>query len=149
MIEYINKRLNEWASWCKRRDDGGLGYPSQSNYCAALQIRGTASAGAITQFAAEEEIEGIVVQIRKASPQQWEVAQWFYLKGSFTKQRIAKELGCSEVTVYNRLHALHVAVMNALQDLEIEAQDRAEAIAATQSLLQRVTSPAKSLAVAA
>lgn len=127
MIEYINKRLNEWAAWCKRRDDGGLGYPAQSNYCEALHIRGTASAGAVTQFAAEEEIEAVILRIRKESPLQWSVADWFYLKGSFTVRRIAQELKCDEATVYRRLHALHIAVMNGLQDLEIEAQDRHDA----------------------
>jgi DNA-binding NarL/FixJ family response regulator len=67
------------------------------------------------------------VRIRTKAPQQFEVAQWFYLAGSMTVKRIASELHCSEVTVYNRLHALHLAVMDGLHDLEIEAQDRAEA----------------------
>lgn len=127
MIEYINKRLIEWSTWCKRRDDGGLGYPSKSNYCSLVQIHGGAGAGPITETAAQEEIEMVIVRIRGKSPQQFEVAQWFYLAGSLTVKRIANELRCSEVTVYNRLHALHVAVMDGLHDLEIEAQDRVEA----------------------
>ena len=73
------------------------------------------------------EIEGIIIAIRKRSPAQYDVAFWFYLAGSMTVKRIAQELGCSEVTVYNRLHALHLAVMDGLHDLEIDAQDRAEA----------------------
>jgi purine nucleoside permease len=128
MIEYINKRLLAWAAWCKRKEDGGLGFPSQSNYCSMTQVRGTASAGAVTRFAAEEEIESIIVRIRREAPAQWDVANWFYLKGSLTKKRIAEELKCSEVTVYNRLHALHIAVMEALNDIEIEAEDRAYAL---------------------
>ena len=52
MIEYINKRLLAWAAWCKRKEDGGLGFPSQANYCSMIQVRGTASAGAVTRFAA-------------------------------------------------------------------------------------------------
>lgn len=125
MIEYINKRLLDWAAWCKRRDDGGLGYPSKSNYCALVQIHGGAGAGPITETAAEEEIERIMVKIRIKSASQFDVAQWFYLAGSFTVKRIASELKCSEVTVYNRLHALHLTVMDALHDIEIDAQDRA------------------------
>lgn len=127
MIEYIHGRLIEWSTWCKRREDGGLGYPSKSNYCALVQIHGGAGAGPITETAAQEEIEAVIVCIRTKSPQQFEVARWWYLSGSMTVKRIASELRCSEVTVYNRLHALHVAVMDGLHDLEIEAQDRADA----------------------
>lgn len=127
MIPYIHTRLIDWSTWCKRRDDGGLGYPSTSNYCQLVQIHGGAGAGPIAETAAQEEIEVIIVRIRAKAPQQFEVAQWFYLAGNMTVKRIASELRCSEVTVYNRLHALHVAVMDGLHDLEIEAQDRAEA----------------------
>jgi hypothetical protein len=126
MIEYINKRLIDWSTWCKRRDDGGLGYPSKSNYCALVQIHCGAGAGPITETAAQEEIETIIVRIRAKAPQQFEVAQWFYLAGNLTAGRIASELRCSERTMYNRLHALHMAVMDGLHDMEIEAQDRAE-----------------------
>ncbi|HEX8615649.1 MAG TPA: hypothetical protein VF800_30575 [Telluria sp.] len=127
MIEYINKRLIEWSTWCKRREDGGLGYPSKSNYCSLVQIHAAGSAGPITEAAAAMEIETIIIAIRKSAPAQYDVAKWFYLAGSLTVKRIAGELRCSEVTVYNRLHALHLAVMDALHDIEIEAQDRAEA----------------------
>lgn len=127
MIEYINKRMNEWAAWCKRREDGGLGYPSQSNYCSMLQIRGTALPGTVAKYVAEEEIEAVITRIRQKAPHQWDVAGWFYLRGSFTVKRIAQELKCDEATVYRRLHALHVAIMDGLNDLEIEAHDRAGA----------------------
>ena len=125
MIEYINKRMIDWAIWCKRRDDGGLGYPSKSNYCELIQIHGDRTAGPIADGAAALEIEGIIVTIRKTAPAQYDVAFWFYLAGSMTVRRIAQELKCSEVTVYNRLHALHLAVMEALQDIDIASQDRA------------------------
>jgi hypothetical protein len=125
MIEYINKRMNDWAAWCKRRDDGGLGYPSKSNYCALVQIHGGAGAGPITETAPQQEIEGIIIAIRAKSPAQYAVADWFYLKGSHTVKRIAQELGCGETTAYTRLHALHLAVMDALHEIEIAAQDRA------------------------
>jgi hypothetical protein len=126
MIEYINKRLNEWSIWCKRRDDGGMGYPSKSNYCSLVQIHAAGGAGRIAEAAAALEIESIIIAIRKKSPAQYDVAYWFYLAGSMTVKRIAQELRCSEVTVYNRLHALHLAVMDGLHELEIDAQDRAE-----------------------
>lgn len=127
MIEYINKRMNDWAAWCKRRDDGGLGYPGKSNYCSLVPVHSDGRAGPITECAAALEIEGIIIAIRQTHPAQHAVAYWFYLAGNVTVKRIAQELKCSEVTVYNRLHALHLAVMNALHDIDIAAQDRAEA----------------------
>lgn len=125
MIDYINKRMIEWSTWCKRRDDGGLGYPGSTSYCKLVQIHGDRGAGPITDGAAALEIESIVVDIRRSAPAQYDVAFWFYLAGSMTVKRIAQELKCSEVTVYNRLHALHLAVMHALQDIDIAAQERA------------------------
>jgi hypothetical protein len=137
MIEYINKRMNEWSIWCKRREDGGMGYPSKSNYCNPVQIHGSGGAGPVTEASAAMEIESIVIKIRKARPAQYDVAFWFYLAGSMTVKRIAQELRCSEVTVYNRLHALHLAVMDGLHDLEIEAQDRADEERARANDMQR------------
>lgn len=125
MIEHIHKRLIEWATWCKRREDGGLGYPSQSNYCTLVVVRGGAGPGLVTETAAVVEIEDIMTRIRHSAPRQYAVADWVYLAGGMTMRRIAKELACSEVTVYNRLHALHLAVMEALHDIDIEAADRA------------------------
>jgi hypothetical protein len=125
MIEYINKRMIDWATWCKRRDDGGLGYPGSTSYCNLVQIHGDRGAGPVADGAAALEIEGVIVDIRKTAPAQYDVAFWFYLAGSMTVKRIAHELKCSEVTVYNRLHALHLVVMHALQDIDIAAQDRA------------------------
>ena len=134
MIDYINKRLIDWSIWCKRRDDGGLGYPSKSNYCSLVQIHGGAAAGPITETAAQEEIETIICVIRKAKPAQFDVAYWFYLAGNLTGKRIADELKCAERTAYTRLHALHLAVMDALQDAEIAAQDRADATRTAHSM---------------
>lgn len=126
MIEYINKRLNEWAALVKRRDDGGLGYPGSTSYCQLVQIHGSGGNGAMIDAAAIE-IDGIVCRLRKENPDRYEVAKWFYLMGNHTIDRIAVELHCSRATVFNRLHALHLAVQEALFDLEIEAQDKRQA----------------------
>ena len=69
MIEYINKRMIEWSTWCKRREDGGMGYPSKSNYCSLVQIHGAGGAGPITEAAAALEIEGIIIKIRQRGAQ--------------------------------------------------------------------------------
>lgn len=113
----------DWATWCKRRDDGSLGYPGSTSYCNLVQIHGDRGAGPVADGAAALEIESIVVAIRKTAPAQYDVAFWFYLTVSMTVKRIAAELKCSEVIVYNRLHALHLAVIETLHDIDIAAQD--------------------------
>lgn len=125
MMEYSNKRIIDWATWCKLRDDSGHGYLGSTSYCNLVQIHGDRGSGPIADGAPALEIEGIVVAIRNSAPAQYDVAFWFYMAGSMTVKRITAELKCSEVTLYNRLHALHLAVIYALQVIDIAAQDRA------------------------
>ena len=113
MIPYINARMIEWAAWSKRGDDGGLGYPRKSSYCDLVPIRSEGS-GPVVHDASAMEIERIMSQIKGDSPDMWKVADWFYLAGSMTVERIARELGCHRDTVYTRLNALHIMVMDKL-----------------------------------
>lgn len=124
MIEYINKRMIDWAMWAKRRDDGGLGYPNKSNYCQLVAISATASSGPIVQDAPAMEIELIVTRFKNEKKQLYDVAYWVYLAGNLTMNRVAQELGCCRDTAYTRLHALHVAVMDAMHDNDLEAEER-------------------------
>lgn len=125
MIEYINKRMIDWATWSKRRDDGGLGYTGVASYCNVVTIHGDSHAGAVVRDEDAMEIERIVQALKRERPQQYEVAHWIYLAGSLTMDRVAAELHCHRVTVYTRLHALHLHVMNAMFDITIAAEDRA------------------------
>lgn len=125
MIEYINKRMIEWAAWAKRRDDGGLGFPRSTSYCRLVQVRGSASSDPIAEDAAAMEIEHIIASLRLERPQLHAVAHWIYLAGNFTMDRVARELGCHRDTVYTRLHQLHVVVMDEIHDITIAAEDQA------------------------
>lgn len=124
MIEYINKRLIDWATWCKRRDDGGLGYPGSANFVQLISTTSTASAGAITQDATEMEIDRIITRLRAERPHQYDVAYWVYLAGSLTISRVAEELHCCRDTVYTRMHLLHLHVMDELHEITIQADCR-------------------------
>ncbi|WP_167232583.1 hypothetical protein [Massilia rubra] len=42
-----------------------MGYPSKSNYCDLVPIRGAGGAGPITEAAAALEIEAIIIAIRQ------------------------------------------------------------------------------------
>jgi hypothetical protein len=125
MIEYINKRMIDWAAWAKRRDDGGLGYPGSVSYCQLVQTHGEYSSGPIIEDAAAMEIERIVMALRSERQHLHAVAHWVYLAGNFTMDRVARELGCHRDTVYTRLHQLHVVVMDELHEITLAAHDRA------------------------
>lgn len=123
MIEYVNARLNSWAAMCKRKDDGGTGFPRSTSYCNQVQIHGSGGDSEMIDAAAIE-IDGIICKMKRENPDKFAVAEWFYLKGNHTVERIAHELRCCKKSAYNRLHALHVDVQEALFDIEIAAQDR-------------------------
>lgn len=125
MIEYINKRMIDWATWSKRRDDGGQGYAGVASYCNIVPIHGAQHSGDGVQDDAAMEIEHIVQSLKREQPKQYEVAYWVYQAGSLTMDRVAKELHCHRDTVYARLHALHLRVMNAMFDITIADGDRA------------------------
>lgn len=124
MIEYINKRLIDWAALVKRRDDGGLGYPAKSNYCSLVQIHGGAAFDPIAVDAAAIEIDGIIAPLKLKRPQLHQVAYWFYLAGNLTSARVARELGCCRDTAYVRLDALHRLVQYELEEITLAADDR-------------------------
>ncbi|WP_041742294.1 hypothetical protein [Collimonas fungivorans] len=124
MIEYINKRMIDWAAWAKRRDDGGLGFPRSTSYCRLVQSHGDASTDLIVAVEAAMEIEHIVSRFKVDRAHLHAVANWVYLAGDFTMERVAHELGCHRDTVYTRLHQLHVAVMDELHEITIAAEDR-------------------------
>lgn len=123
MIEYINKRMIDWATWLKRREDGGIGYPGAANFSKLVSTHAAAGPGLIVEDAAAMEIERIVGKIKKDRPQRYEVAYWIYLAGDLTMERVARELRCHRDTVYTRLHALHQDVMDELHEITIQAAD--------------------------
>jgi hypothetical protein len=127
MIQYIDKLMHDWAAWTKVRRDGGLGYPSKAAGCNLMPASG--NRGDIVGIDEQSmEIEQIVVRLRLERVDLYKVVDWFYLAGDVTRDRIAKELGCSRDTVYVKLHSVHQFVMTAMEDNEIERQDRAATI---------------------
>jgi len=138
MIEYINKRLIDWALWTKRREDGGQGYSGVASYCNMVSTHGSSGAGPVVLDAPEMEIERIVRALRLERIEQYAVVHWVYLAGNLTMERVARELKCHRDTVYVRLHALHLQVMNAMFDATIEAEDRAEAERARMALTAKI-----------
>jgi hypothetical protein len=127
MIEYINKRMIDWAIWVKRRDDGGNGFSGVASYCNMVSIHGSACAGQIVEDAAEMQIERIMSLLKVELPQRYEVAYWVYLAGNLTMDRVAQKLRCHRDTVYARLHALHLHIKEELDVMPLEVQKGAAA----------------------
>jgi hypothetical protein len=114
MLTYINSRLNQWAEWCRRREDGGLGFPRECSY-ARLQAR-SSSAGYIPIDDGEAwEIERAVQHLRLVFPQLHQVVTLFYRR-TMTGEQMARECECCRDTLYHRLHMSHVEIMNWIHD---------------------------------
>lgn len=128
MIQYIDKLMHNWVAWTKTRRDGGLGYPSKAAGCNLMPHSGCR--GDIIGIDEQSmEIEQIVVRLRRERVDLYKVVDWFYLAGDVTGDRIAKELGCSRNTLYVKVHSVHQFVITAMEDNEIERQDKAAMMA--------------------
>ena len=103
-----------------RTNDGGIGYPGRSGYCDLVHFGHDNASGPVVTDAAAMEIEYIVCAIKQESPERFAVVQWFYLRGNHTIERTCAELHCSKQTAYNRLHALHNFIQDALFDISIK-----------------------------
>lgn len=125
MIDYINHRLVCWAEWATRRDDGGLGWARQAHYTKAVLSH---SRGNIEELNEEAmEIEAGVLALRSASPAGFEVVMEFYRKTGSAETK-ARSLRMHKDTMYSKLHATHIWLMNWLQDRAIEQHDKAAAM---------------------
>jgi len=124
MIDHMNHRLVCWAEWATRRDDGGLGWPRQSNYTKAVISHTHASFEELDEAAME--IETGVLALRRARPDLADVVMEFYRKTGSAEFK-ARKLGVCRDTMYARLHQAHVWIMNWLQDLEVERHERVAA----------------------
>lgn len=117
MIEFINKKLNDWALWSSVGRSGGKGFPSKSPICNLMPSSG--GRGDLVGFDEDAmEIEGIVIQMRHDRPEYAELVQMFYVQQA-TGAEMARRFQCHRDTVYARLHLVHQYVMEALQDNDI------------------------------
>lgn len=109
MIEYINRRLNDWADWCiKGRRVVGLGYPSRASF-----YRLARPPNAITPLP-EEDCWQIEQAVHRLDARHKAVIEQFYLHTG-TVETHAKALRVCRDTLYVRLHRAHVSIMEWLQ----------------------------------
>lgn len=112
MIDYINDQLNRWSDWL-RSGHTRLGYPRQSAFVSAM---GGGRGAEITL--PDEHAHAISIAVNALEPVLHETIQCYYRKmKSSGVDQIAKHLGCSRRTVYDRIDRAHVLIMGSLNDL--------------------------------
>lgn len=113
MIPYVHMRLIRWGDWVVRgRNVGRNGYPSQSTF-ARFMPSGGASAWSPLLDVEAEEVEQCV--LRLGAPRR-DLVRKYYTR-SISTARLAREMGCVEQTLYNRMSIAHNEVLGMLNDL--------------------------------
>jgi DNA-directed RNA polymerase specialized sigma24 family protein len=110
MILYINAKLNVWAHWVAGgRKVVGLGYPSQVAF-----TRLTPSSNSLRSPIENEEAWEIERAVHRLDARLRDVVDRVYLRAG-TAETHAKELCICRDTLYSRLHAAHVKIMEWMQ----------------------------------
>ncbi len=106
MIDYINMRCNQWADWHSKRKAGGLGFPRECCY-TRLQARGGDGNASLIDEAAWEVHQAIT----DLPPLLNLAVIEFYLKRGTSIQK-ARACGCTESTLFYRIHSAHLKIMD-------------------------------------
>lgn len=111
MIDDINTRLQIWAEWIRRREDGGMGFPRECSY-SRLQARSNTGYVPIDEGDAWQ-IERAVTELKKRAPLLHQVIGVHYLRTMTIEQR-AVTCQCGKRTFFDRLHAAHLQIRSIL-----------------------------------
>ena len=113
---YVATRLNQWAQWVMRRNDGGIGYPKKVPY---INFVDRSEFGSSTPELQEDcfDVEKCVMAVRVVNNELHEVIYLAYIVNNMTIEQKLKLLGCCKQTYYNRLDRAHHMVLGYLNDL--------------------------------
>lgn len=114
MIEYINVQLAIWGKWAVRRSTAGLGFPSVSPMFQQMTHGGvyrSREPSGISEYVHETD-----QAVQRLSPEDQALCVEFYQRGG-TAVAIAARLGLARQRLYERLDAVHRAVMGHLNDI--------------------------------
>jgi len=114
MIEYINVQLAIWGKWAVRRGSSGLGYPSISPMFQQMTHGGVYKSREPAGIC--ENVHDTDQAVQRLQPQDRALCVEFYQRGG-TSTDIAKRLGLARQRLYERLDAVHRAVMGHLNDI--------------------------------
>lgn len=116
MIEYINLQLSIWGKWAVRRNGEGLGYPSVSPMFNQAQHGGSYGSQLPPGVCDCEYVRETDQAVARLPPEDRALCVEFYqVRG--TAVEIARRLGIARQRLYERLDAVHRAVMGHLNDI--------------------------------
>lgn len=116
MIEYINVQLSIWGKWASRQNSKGLGYPSISPMFNQAQHGGSYSSQTPFGVYECEHIRETDLAVQRLVEEDRALCVEFYqVRG--TAVDIARRLGIARQRLYERLDAVHRAVMGHLNDI--------------------------------
>ncbi len=111
MIPHIDARMKSWATWALSGRSAMLGYPKECNYTRMMARSGGAPSGAEFNEDAWE-----IEQAVKTLDSLLQVAVKTLYLGCGTVEQKARDCGCSKKTLFNRIDAAHVKVMDWLNE---------------------------------
>lgn len=104
---YLENRLHQWAEWYSRKEDNGLGFPSESNEYKMQTYgnvpRGTPGPKPLPVHPAAQEVEETISMMatKNSQTEQYAAAlRHYYLEGRENKRKAAKIMCVSEAQFY-------------------------------------------------
>lgn len=116
MIEYINVQLSIWGKWAVRQNSNGLGYPSVSPMFNQVQHGGAYGSSMPAGVSGCEYVRETDLAVQRLAPADQALCVEFYQHGG-TAVAIAGRLGIARQRLYERLDAVHRAIMGHLNDI--------------------------------
>ena len=116
MIEYINVQLSIWGKWAVRSSSKGLGYPSVSPMFNQVQHGGSYGSSDPPHVCILEYVRETDLAVQRLPATDRALCVEFYQRGG-TAVSVAQRLGIARQRLYERLDAIHRAVMGHLNDI--------------------------------
>lgn len=125
MIDWVDRRLHNWARWSERGGVIGLGYASVN--LERLGGCGGSTAGPVIPTNACEAAETHELVMRL--PSELRATLQVYYHETQNRARISIKLCCAVATVDARLGRAHMLIARAIEDKEQAAQAQREQLA--------------------
>ena len=116
MIPYVNVQLSIWGKWAVRQNSSGLGYPSVSPMFNQAQHGGSYGSQLPPGVCDCEYVRETDQAVQRLPVEDRALCVEFYQRGG-TAVAIASRLGMARQRLYERLDAVHRAVMGHLNDI--------------------------------
>jgi DNA-binding NtrC family response regulator len=116
MIEYINLQLSVWGKWAVRQNSKGLGYPSISPMFNQMQHGGSYGSSLPAGVSDCNYVRETDLAVQRLPEADRALCVEFYQVGG-SAVSVAQRLGIARQRLYERLDAVHRAVMGHLNDI--------------------------------